>query len=96
MKFDEVFRRMQERVREAVAADPVVYLVLDHDVEPGAHEDGRDGRGRRYMRCSPSVMDAVRRDPFEARGQSGPGTLQSLTGIPVYLRQDLADGWPER
>jgi hypothetical protein len=87
----EELARMQA---ELGSLEPLPYIVLDHAIPPGSHVDGRDGRGRKYIQCSPSLMDAVARSPFEGRGQSSAGSLQSLVGMPVYLRSDLPGGWP--
>lgn len=77
---------------ELGSLEPLPYIVLDHAVPPGSHVEGRDGRGRKYIQCSPSLMDAVARSPFEGRGQSSAG--QSLVGMRVYRREDLPGGWP--
>lgn len=88
----EELARMQAELEAEL--EPLPYIVLDHGIPPGSHVDGRDGRGRKYIQCSPSLMDAIARGPFEGRGQSSAGTLQSLVGMPVYRRADLPEGWP--
>jgi hypothetical protein len=78
--------------------EPIAYLVLDHDVAPGDHVEGRDGRDRRYVRCSPSVMDAARHVKYGglavAAVRLADGILSVPFGFPVYRREDLPEGWP--
>jgi hypothetical protein len=67
--------------------------VLDHSCPLSAWTDDEDAYARRYVRCSPSLLDAVRH-----RRPDLPSALalMPLAAIPVYRREDLYDGWPDR
>lgn len=92
MTFEDDFRRAVESV---AMPEPIAYLVLDHDVAPGVHFAGRDGRGRRFMRCSPSVMDAARHVKYCGFDIAALEAVAPLTGVQVFRREDLPEGWPD-
>jgi hypothetical protein len=73
----------------AAMPEPISYIVLDHGLT--GHEEGRDGKGRRYIRVSPAILGEVR----YVRVSEQPLNLQeSIFGVPVFRRQDMAEGWP--
>lgn len=93
MTFEDDFWRTLDRVAQGGPwPEPIAYMVLDHSVSPGVHIAGRDGRGRRYMVCSPSVMDAVKYKGFDITSVD---TLAPIVGVQVFRREDLPDGWPD-
>jgi hypothetical protein len=81
------FQRLQERLEGL--SEAVAYIVLDHGTPATGHIDAYDGLGRRYIQCSPAVLDSVR---YVRAGEESP----SMFGIPVYRRESLPDGWPNR
>jgi hypothetical protein len=81
------FQRLSERLQ--TLPESVAYIVLDHGTPATGHIDAHDGRGRRYIQCSPAVLDSVR---YVRAGEESP----SMFGIPVYRRESLPDGWPNR
>lgn len=83
-------RALMRRVAELPKA--VSYIVLDHSCPPAAWTEDEDAYARRYVRCSPSMLDEVRHRR-EATILDG---LTAPVGIPVYRREDLYDGWPNR
>lgn len=72
--------------------EPIAYIVLDHAAPVGRLPEQRDAQGRKYVRCSPSLLDAVVHIKPEADGRS---FAQRLSGIPVYRREDMPEGWPD-
>lgn len=74
--------------------EPLAYIVLDHAVTNGKTIEERDGRGRKYVRVPPSILDAVKHIK-EQPARLGTSILPaSLTGIPLYRREDMPEGWP--
>lgn len=94
MSLPDDLRRMQAELG-AVAPDPVVYLVLDHAVAPGVHLAGRDARGRRFMRVSPSVMDAARHVKYGGFTVAEIDAVAPIFAMQVFRLEDLPAGWPE-
>lgn len=79
-------------MRDKLAAlpEPVAYIVLDHSWSPSLpHVRGHDARGKLYVLGSPAVLDAVRHVPLGEQPRP-------LLGIPVYRRENMPEGWPER
>jgi hypothetical protein len=68
------------------------YIVLDHAA--AARIEAFDGYGKRYIHLSPAHLGDYR--------LSDPGLVWVGTGerreveIPIYRREDMPDGWPER
>jgi hypothetical protein len=75
------------RMIKELKHDPAMldYIVLEH-WHPSRSIDGRDAQGRRYLRVSAAVLDEVR----YVKGAPAP-----ITGIPVYKRADMPEGWPD-
>lgn len=89
-------RRMQEQL--ASLPEPIAYIVLDHGWPPGLpHGEGRDANGKRYVLCSPSVLDAAKYQKYgEINIVSDPlGVAARLAAIPLYRREDMHEGWPD-
>jgi hypothetical protein len=79
-------------MRDKLAAlpEPVAYIVLDHSWSPSLpHVRGYDARGKLYVLGSPAVLDSVR----HARPEEAPSPL---FGVPIYRRENMPEGWPER
>jgi hypothetical protein len=53
----------------------------------------RDGHGKKFLRVSPRVLDEVKQVKSERRAILDLVT-PGLTGIPLYRREDLPEGWP--
>lgn len=68
--------------------EPVAYIVLEH-WHPSRVLDGRDAKGRTYVRVSAAILDEVRHT------NEPPTGLAALTGIPVYKRENMPEGWPD-
>jgi hypothetical protein len=79
------------RMHETLKAlpKPVSYVVLDNDpVFAHGHHDEEDAQGRRYIRCSPGLLDNLK----HVRAGLVPNPL---FGISVYRREDMPGGWPD-
>lgn len=85
-------RKWMERVKEL--PEPIAYIVLDHGWDARLpYVDGHDAQGRRYVLCSPAVLDEARHYPT---GSPHPqGALGPLIGIPVHRRDQMPEGWPD-
>ncbi len=81
---------------------PVSYIVLD-PIHMGPAKDDQDGLGRRYVQCSPGVLNDVKFVKFEptdhgiaatySEGRPA-GDVSAITGIPVYRLEDMRPDWP--
>lgn len=84
--FDD-FVRMSQAIK--ALPEPVSYIVLDnHPVFAHGHHDEHDAQGRRYIRCSPGLLDSLNR----VRAGFVP---KPLFGVNVYRREDMPEGWPD-
>jgi hypothetical protein len=84
------FRRWQRQID--ALPEPLRYVVLDHRLAGGKHILARDREGRKYLQCSPSLLDELRHD----RGSDAPlGALALPHGIAVYRRDSMHEGWDE-
>lgn len=70
--------------------EPLAYIVLDHNVRTSVPVEERDGHGRKFVRVSPSLLDAVTRPNAAPLG----GGISLYGGIPVYRRDSMPEGWP--
>ncbi len=85
--FDDL-KAMHDKI--AALPEPIAYIVLDHGWSPSLPRvDGHDARGKRYVRISPALLDSIRHVPPDDRPPP-------LYGIPIYRRESMAEGWPER
>lgn len=84
--FDD-FVRMAETIR--ALPERVSYIVLDNDpVFAHGHHGEHDAQGRRYIRCSPGLLDNLK----HVRDGLVPNPL---FGINVYRREDMPEDWPD-
>lgn len=81
----------------AALPEPIAYIVLDHGMAAGTHEERRDARGKRYVVASPSFLDGVRHAKYAGVNIVGSEIAPpGLFGIPLYRREDVPDEWLAR
>lgn len=73
--------------------EPLAYIVLDHSMTGIDRVEERDGRGKKFLRVSPAVLDEIKHCKAEPTPVSGI-LPPALTGIPLYRREDMPEGWP--
>lgn len=92
MSFFEDFKEMCDKL--AALPEPVAYIVLDHgwSLELPA-VDGHDNQGRRYVLCSPALLDEMKHTKW--KNEYRRGSLLPLE-VPIYRRENMPEGWPEK
>lgn len=88
-------RRWSEQLK--ALPEPIAYIVLDHAMPTVSYIDDHDARGRRYVQVTPAVLDECRhaKGPFGLDVLTHDSVAPGLLGIPVYRREDMAEGWPD-
>lgn len=85
------FKRMQDEL--AKLPEPISYIVLDPTVAlSDKPTPQRDGRGRLYLCVSPAILDSMESRKAEFHPLHGT-PVPDLTGIPIYNREDIPEGW---